>query len=158
MTVPLADADFRLSPAGTDRAGDIAKLQADFDFVWNEAGIAGILVQPAARALILDLERPGKVAGFVIGLVAADEAEIVLLGIASELRRRGLACRLVDAFGATAKAEGARRLLLDVAADNAPARALYGKLGFIEVGERPAYYARAGGGMPVAAVQLAKQL
>ena len=39
----------------------------------------------------------------------------------------------------------ARKVFLEVAEDNAAARALYAKLGFQEIGRRRAYYKRPGG-------------
>ena len=40
---------------------------------------------------------------------------------------------------------GARTMFLEVDKDNAPALALYGRLGFVKVGERPGYYRRSDG-------------
>jgi ribosomal-protein-alanine N-acetyltransferase len=47
---------------------------------------------------------------------------------------------------AGAAAQGATRLFLEVADDNAAALALYARAGFSEAGRRPGYYARPDGG------------
>jgi ribosomal-protein-alanine N-acetyltransferase len=83
--------------------------------------------------------------GFILVRIAADEAEILSLGVAPESRRKGLAHALVLAGAAQAFAEGARRLFLEVNANNAAAGALYWQLGFSEAGRRKGYYADAGG-------------
>ena len=44
-----------------------------------------------------------------------------------------------------AAARGAVRVFLEVADDNAAARALYARAGFVEAGRRPGYYAGADG-------------
>jgi GNAT superfamily N-acetyltransferase len=67
-------------------------------------------------------------------------------GDARRLRLRGrllgLARSLVETIGAHAAAHGATRLFLEVAEDNAAARALYAAGGFVTVGRRRGYYAR----------------
>ena len=83
--------------------------------------------------------------GFVLLQVAADEAEILTLAVRSSARRRGTGSRLVVAAGVRASAMGARRLFLEVAEDNAAARALYATLGFEPAGRRRRYYARKDG-------------
>jgi ribosomal-protein-alanine N-acetyltransferase len=80
------------------------------------------------------------VQGFAIARVIAGEAELLTLAVDPEARRKGVAHGLlVDLSGAVAQA-GADVMYLEVSADNAAARALYGKLGFVEVGQRSAYY------------------
>ena len=54
-----------------------------------------------------------------------------------------------------ATSQGATRMALEVAVDNAPAIALYRALGFVTVGRRKGYYARAGGGAIDAAIMAA---
>jgi ribosomal-protein-alanine N-acetyltransferase len=60
-------------------------------------------------------------------------------------RRHGVGTELVARGAAEAAARGAKRLFLEVADDNAAARALYARAGFAEAGRRPRYYARADG-------------
>lgn len=147
-----------LRRGGPERAREMAELHGGFaELAWDEPGIASLLRQPAARGLVLDRDPEPNLAGFVIGIIAADEAEILLLSVLPSLRRRGLALRLVTALADEARGEGARRLLLEVAADNSPALGLYRKLGFGQIGCRSRYYHRRGEA-PVAALQLAKAL
>lgn len=79
--------------------------------------------------------------GFVMGRVAADEAEILTLAVSGAARRQGLGRALLDWLGAQAVTRGARRLVLEVSDRNQAARALYGAAGFAEIGRRRAYYA-----------------
>ena len=52
---------------------------------------------------------------------------------------------------------GIARITLDVAEDNAPARALYDRLGFAEDGRRPNYYTT-GRDIPAAAILMSRNL
>ncbi len=84
-------------------------------------------------------------AGLVLFRVAADEAEILTLGVIPEARRAGVGRALLEAALENARARGAAALFLEVAADNAVAIALYQQAGFGTVGGRKGYYSRAGG-------------
>jgi ribosomal-protein-alanine N-acetyltransferase len=84
--------------------------------------------------------------GFILARTLAGEAEILTLAVAPLARRRGLAKRLVEAAIVQSLAAGADSLFLEVAADNAPAIALYVGAGFETVGRRRGYYASPGGG------------
>jgi ribosomal-protein-alanine N-acetyltransferase len=100
-----------------------------------------------ADAMALQLGLPGAfglidpAGGFLLMRVAADEAEILTLAVAPEARWQGRAAGLLRAAAGQAAVGGARALFLEVAADNAPARALYAQAGFVEVGRRKRYYA-----------------
>jgi len=61
-------------------------------------------------------------------------------------RRLGLGARLLAHAEAVAAGRGVRRIVLEVARDNAAARRLYGTGGYAEVGRRRAYYLRPDGG------------
>ncbi len=122
-------------------AGVLAALHADcFPSPWSEGEMIRLLAMPGAFALLaLVGDAP---CAFVLGRVAADEAEIIAVGTHPGTRRRGLATWLIDAAGAHAARRGARTLFLEVAADNAPARRLYATFGCVQVGYRPDYYQR----------------
>lgn len=75
-----------------------------------------------------------------------DEIELLLIGVRPERQRRGLAKRFLSAVFEEALASGFSRAHLEVRASNAPAQALYAKLGFQVCGRRKGYYPCAGGG------------
>lgn len=59
-----------------------------------------------------------------------DTAWLISMWVAPEVRRRHVGSALVDVVIEWARAQGMRRLLLEVAVDNAPAIALYARMGF----------------------------
>ncbi|AWK86127.1 GNAT family N-acetyltransferase [Azospirillum thermophilum] len=134
-----------LQPAGPLEAGVIAALQrACFpDDPWDAASIATLAGPPGGFAVLaLAGEQP---VGFVLARVAAEDAEILAIGVLPEARGGGLGRRLVEAAMEGAGRLGATALFLEVAEDNDAARALYKTCGFYSVGRRPGYYRRADG-------------
>ena len=119
------------------------------DRPWTEAEFASLLALPGTLLL-------GDGRAFLLGRVAVDEAEVLTLATHPDHRRRGLAAVLLARFEEQARTLGAARVFLEVAEDNAPARALYEGHGYREVGRRKGYYARPEGA--VAALVLARPL
>ncbi len=78
--------------------------------------------------------------GMILARVAADEAEVLTLAVAPEVRRAGIAAALLRESASTAAALGAAAMFLEVSVANTPARAAYGSAGFSPVGQRRAYY------------------
>ena len=76
--------------------------------------------------------------------LAADEAEILTLGVRKDCQRNGIARRLVEAMARAARKAEVRRLFLEVGQSNAAALGLYQGLGFQQVGQRKGYYEHAG--------------
>lgn len=79
-------------------------------------------------------------AGFVLGRVVLDEAELLTLAVDPDAQRQGIGRACLAAFEAEATARGAVLLHLEVAESNAPAIALYNSAGWQEAGRRKAYY------------------
>lgn len=80
-------------------------------------------------------DRGGAAAGMVSVTAPVDgEAEIISMWVAPASRGHGVGDALLQAAVAHARALGAGRVALDVAAENAPAVALYGRAGFVDVG------------------------
>ncbi len=111
-----------------------ASAFSDHPRPWSEAEIAEILTSHGCFLLSRD-------GGFLLGRVIADEAELLTLAVTPEARRHGLGASLVREFHAQARALGATRAFLEVAADNAPAQALYAGHGWQPAGRRRNYYA-----------------
>ena len=131
--------------AAPERAGEIAQLHAKlFDQPWDEASIKALLDHPASTSLIAVAGNPQLIKGFIIAQLAADEAEILSVGVSPDWQRSGLGARLLEGLCRASKRGEARRVFLEVAEDNAAARALYAKMGFKETGRRKGYYQRAG--------------
>jgi len=72
--------------------------------------------------------------------VAADEGELLRVGVNPQHRRQGLAQGLFAAGIAWLRDRDTGRLFLEVSSHNAPARALYASLGFTGCGCRRDYY------------------
>jgi [ribosomal protein S18]-alanine N-acetyltransferase len=105
---------------------------------WGEDAIALQLAMPGAFGLI---DARG---GMLLARVTADEAEVLTLAVAPDVRRQGVARALLAQAMAIARAQTARTMVLEVAIGNVAARALYEHAGFTEVGRRARYYADGG--------------
>ena len=127
--------------ASPEDAARLANLHAQcFGEAWDETAFTAFLRDSFTFALIA-----GDARALIIVRVAADESEILTLGTRPDSRRSGLARELVGAAGVEAHCRGARRMFLEVAADNLAAHELYAEAGFHPVGRRPGYYIRAAG-------------
>ena len=80
--------------------------------------------------------------GFIVSRRAADEAEILSVAVARAWRGRGLSRKLLDLHLRRLAGLGLRAVFLEVDEDNVPARKLYARAGFSQVGRRPGYYAQ----------------
>lgn len=118
---------------------ELARLHAQaFSTPWKDTEFADLLAQPSVLAAV-------EPDGFILIRVVADEAEILTLAVVPAARRHGVGRRLVETGAVAAIQAGGTRLFLEVAEDNAPARALYDRAGFSQIGRRKAYYAAADG-------------
>jgi [ribosomal protein S18]-alanine N-acetyltransferase len=147
MTNPADYKHISILWAAPEHAGDLAKLHAPlFPQAWDAASFQQLLAHPGSTAFLARLGQPPKaeLVGFILGQIAADEAEILTLGVRADRQRHGIAKRLVEALSRAAKNAEVRKLHLEVGASNAPALALYKKLGFQEAGRRKGYYERPG--------------
>lgn len=143
--------------AAPERAGEVAALHSRlFAEGWSEASIKSLLEHPASTSLIAVAGDPKTIKGFVVAQLAADEAEILSIGVAPDWQRAGLGVRLIEGLIRASRRGEAQKIFLEVAEDNAAARALYAKLGFQEIGRRKGYYKRPSGA--VDALTLALQL
>lgn len=156
---PLDPKYISLLWASPDHAGEIAQLHAQlFSPVWSEESIRGLLDHPASTAFLAVVAgQPPKTVGFVMAQLAADEAEILSIGVASDWQRKGVGRRLVEGVARAVRRAEAKTLFLEVAADNDAAIELYQRAGFMGTGLRRGYYERQGAA-PVDAVTLALKL
>ena len=137
-------AEVALSTAGPSDAASLAALHAaSFNRGWSEHEFEQLLTD---RNVVTDRATSGRRnVGFIVSRSAADEAEILSVAVARSWRGRGLARRLLDLHLRRLAGLGLRAVFLEVDEGNTPARRLYARAGFREVGRRPGYYAQSGG-------------
>lgn len=148
-----------IQPCGLEAAAVLAALHAEAfagqsQELWSEQSLRELLAMPGALALIA-LQGGDQPVGFILLRLAADEAEIITLAVQPQLRRQGVARRLLTVGLAKVIGRGAQQCFLEVADTNVAARALYESAGFAEVGRRPGYY-RDAAGLPRDAILMRK--
>ncbi|GGA73212.1 ribosomal-protein-alanine acetyltransferase [Nitratireductor aestuarii] len=113
---------------------------------WSSGEFESLLRQDTVfgYAVVEEGVPSGPLCGFVLARHAAGEAEILTIVVPRKLRARGLGHQLMDSVLRHLHAERVESLFLEVDETNAPALALYRRLGFEEVGCRPAYYSNPG--------------
>lgn len=114
------------------------------DDAWSSSALATVLAMPGADGRVFCRD-DGTLCGILLEQCLGPDGEILTLGVAPAARRCGVARALLGDLIVRAKAAGVQRLLLEVAADNVAALALYEALGFARHGIRRHYYRRAGG-------------
>lgn len=141
----LAPGAIRLRGAGSSDAALLASLhQATMPRAWEASFFEQVVTGRGGFAFVA--EANGAALGFVLGRVAADEAEILSVGVLAAYRRSGVAARLLREAAGHAFAFGAATLFLEVAEDNPAARRLYEAHGLGITGRRKDYYGSEGGG------------
>jgi [ribosomal protein S18]-alanine N-acetyltransferase len=106
---------------------------------WSE--LAGV---PATRHYVL-AEADGDTIGYA-GLTATrHEADIQTVAVRTDRQGAGIGALLVTELLAETRRRGVGEVVLEVRADNEPARRLYARFGFTQVGVRRGYYRRLDG-------------
>ena len=95
----------------------------------------------------------GTIVGYAGGTVVDGELQIANVAVAPERRGERIAARLMGRVAYDAQMLGATTSTLEVEVGNAPAERLYERLGYVEQGIRPNYYA-SGVGARIMAAQL----
>ena len=80
------------------------------------------------------------VVGYIGSQSSCDETDVMNVAVHPDFRRKGIAESLIETLIMELKNRGSHALMLEVRASNAPAIALYEKLGFQQVGCRKNYY------------------
>jgi [ribosomal protein S18]-alanine N-acetyltransferase len=128
-----------LSAANVRDARALAVLHAaSFHRGWSDGEFEALLRD---RNVVADRATTGgRLVGFILSRIAADEAEILSVAVAASRRGKGLARQLLDLTLRRLAGLGTRAVFLEVDEANTPARRLYRRAGFREVGRREGYY------------------
>ena len=114
---------------------------ACFEETWNEKAITEILNMPGIIGLLVGIKEEIP-QGFILMRVAADEAEIISIGVIPAARKKGLASILLLESIKRAAMSDVVKIIFEVAEDNKAAIAFYETFGFQVIGKRPGYYKR----------------
>jgi len=125
---PLAERDLEL----------VAAIERDiYEFPWTHGNFRDSL---AAGYSCWVFRSSDRLIGYAVMLLGADEAHLLNLSVAATCQRRGFGSRLLEHLIQVARDYGARVMFLEVRPSNAPARRMYIRRGFVQVGVRKGYY------------------
>ncbi len=110
-----------------------------------EAGYPAVMLQgetlPGERAAPPSAPpSPRLLLGYLVAMPGVDEVHLLNITVAPAHQRQGWARFMLDALALWARGQRAQWLWLEVRESNAPARRLYQRYGFAEVGVRKGYY------------------
>jgi ribosomal-protein-alanine N-acetyltransferase len=136
--------DFRIRPFEARDVAAVAALEAVCNpKPWSAAALSAYTERHSSKLGFVAEGNVGLI-GYIIASRAADEAEILQLGVAPESRRAGIAAKLLRELFVRLRASGVRSVFLEVRHGNTAAIGLYRSLGFGEAGERKGYYQETG--------------
>lgn len=132
--------DYQLIPLAHEHLGQAAEIERlCFSDPWSEKMLAEHLANPCSLTLAA-VGDTGRLLGYVGLLAVVDEGYITNVAVRPDCRRQGIASSLLQALEARGRARNLTFLTLEVRQSNAPARALYEKLGYLQAGLRRNYY------------------
>ena len=135
----MRQSDMTICEMTQEHVPQIAALeQVCFSDPWPEAGIQSELDNPLSLWLVALVGE--EVVGYVGSQTVLGEADMMNVAVSPEHRRKGIAKELLISLQNALCAKKAYSLTLEVRASNAPAIALYERMGYIQVGRRPNYY------------------
>lgn len=154
MSMGASFATVQVRPATSEDAPRLARLAVAVGGGWREtdfaASLAGtaqawlvesaVVPAPPADPLLAAALRPALAAAAVVQ-PGPEDWDLLDLAVAPPFQRHGLARLLLDQVVGSARAAGARRLLLEVREGNARALAVYRANGFEALARRTGYYA-----------------
>ncbi len=106
--------------------------------IWNTVNYEELLKQPHTSSYIALINKTPQ--GFLLFSKTADEAEIIMLAVAKQFHRKGIAQSMIKALIKNLRTLDVTDLFLEVAENNKPALRLYNQCGFYQAGLRPRYY------------------
>ncbi|MDA8126427.1 MAG: ribosomal protein S18-alanine N-acetyltransferase [Deltaproteobacteria bacterium] len=135
---------------GTCREADIPEIMEiernSFPSPWSEELFRKELTMPLSTVLVAKrtVERGEAVAGYIVYWTIADEMHLQDIAVRSDLRRNGIAARLLAEAIDLARRKQVHRATLEVRSSNLSAQRFYEKFGFSVQGLRKRYYTDSG--------------
>ena len=131
---------YTVVPMTYDHVPQVAEIERMcFSDPWSERMLREHLDNQCAAALTA-LGEDGTVLGYAGILVVLDEGYVTNVAVRPAYRRQGIAADLLGIFDRFAQGSHLSFLTLEVRSSNAPAIALYEKMGYQQAGLRKNYY------------------
>ncbi|MBV6634159.1 MAG: GNAT family N-acetyltransferase [Alphaproteobacteria bacterium] len=135
-------------PLTAEAAGEIAELLEEVAANDGQAVAGGWSADSLAKQLNAGHSQAwghrgadgGALTSVILVQSVADRAEILLIATAANARRQGLGVALINHLATDAASKGCEQIMLEAAASNRAAIALYQRTGFTQTGLRPRYY------------------
>ena len=121
-----------------DLDGVLALELRAYSHPWTRGNFIDSLA--AAYTAELRLDGAGRLLGYFVALQGFEETHLLNLTVASSAQRAGHGRAMLERLQALARQRGDQALWLEVRPSNLPARALYQRAGFVQVGCRRDYY------------------
>ena len=107
---------------------------------WSEDALRSELEEMPTTRDVLVAELGHEVVGYAVLRVVGTTGDVQRIAVRPDVRRRGIARRLLAALLERGRQRGCEEMLLEVAVGNEPAINLYESAGFTVIARRPRYY------------------
>ena len=134
---------FSIVPMESKHLSGVLEVESlSFSLPWSKELFLNELENPNSRIFLLQIQAENQVitAGHISVWLVADEVHILNLAIHPSFRRKGLGFLLLSHALSYSRERRMESASLEVRENNFPARLLYKKFGFHQVGVRPKYY------------------
>ncbi len=133
----------KILPMSEEDIDEVIRIERlSFPNPWTRGFFERELRNPISYAFVEKIEEKGRLrlAGYIVFWIVTDEAHILNIAVDPELRRQGLAKRLLCVALSFMEDRGVDVVHLEVRRSNTPAINLYRRFGFEEVYIRENYY------------------
>ena len=108
----------------------------------NKPAFYGAVLPAVGQEVGLAAGQAAAIHAYYLSMITADCADIIAIGTHRDWQRRGFGRIMLEHLIGVTEQQHVEKILLEVAADNMPARQLYDSCGFVEIGCRKNYYKR----------------
>jgi len=135
---------FKIYPPTPERCREISGFTSACGIlVGHEPHFYRIIIDYFGDTAFIAEDTDGKIIGFTFGFASQTEPDLFFLwqiGVADDMRRNGLASKLLAHLIEAAVKKGCKRVRATVNHDNEPSRRLFEKAGFKNLGRFPNFY------------------
>ncbi len=135
--------EYEILPADISMLDKIMEIEnSSFTVPWSKKSFSDAILSDNIHVNVVGKRTDGdfKVCGFSCVLIIGEEVEILNIAVENGERKKGLGALLMKHLTDTATRLGGSVIFLEVRESNLPARSLYKKYGFEEIGTRKNYY------------------